>query len=163
MSFNTHSTQGKRMKVQDSTEKNRKEWIGLLGSADPKDLEAARKEHAKGVEITHVVKPETGMIMAQAKADGSNGRFNLGEITVSRCVLEVKKIYMGTSWVMGSDLRHAELAALFDGMLQDPVTRDKLTNTLIKELKIKQTVKNERLTQDASDTRVEFFTLKRGE
>ncbi len=145
------------------TEKNRKEWIGLLGSADPMDLEAAKKELIKGMDITHVVKPETGMIMVQAKADGSNGRFNLGEVTVSRCVLEVKKKYMGTSWVMGSDLRHAELAALFDGMLQDPVTHDKLAATLIKQLRIKQTAKNERLAQDAADTRVEFFTLKRGE
>lgn len=151
------------MKVQDSTKKNRKEWIGLLGSADPKDLEAGRKEHAKGVKITHVIKPETGMIMVQAKADGSNGRFNLGEATVSRCVIEIKKKYMGTSWVMGSDLRHAELAALFDALLQDPATQGKLADTLIKELKIKQTAKNERQAQDASDTRVEFFTLKRGE
>jgi len=153
------------MKVQNSivTEKDRKEWIGLLGSADPKDLEAARKEHAQGVKITHVVKPETGMIMVQAKADGSNGRFNLGEVTVSRCVLEVKNIYMGTSWVMGSNLRHAELAALFDALLQDPATHDQLADTLINQLKIKQIAKNERLAQDASDTRVEFFTLKRGE
>jgi alpha-D-ribose 1-methylphosphonate 5-triphosphate synthase subunit PhnG len=64
---------------------------------------------------------------------------------------------------MGSDLRHAELAALFDGLLQDPVTHDTLENILLKNLKIKQTAKNEQLTQDASDTRVEFFTLKRGE
>ena len=153
------------MKGEDSivTEKDRKTWIALLGNADPMDLEAARKALGDEVDITHVVKPETGMIMIQAKADGSNSRFNLGEITVSRCVLEVKKIYMGTSWVMGSDLRHAELAALFDGMLQDPATHEKLAETLIKELKIKQTAKNERLAQDASDTRVEFFTLKRGE
>lgn len=151
------------MKVQDSTQKERKEWIGLLGSADPKDLEAAKKEYAQGVKITHVVTPETGMIMVQAKADGSNGRFNLGEVTVSRCVLEVKKTYMGTAWVMGSDLRHAELAALFDALLQDPATHDPLANTLIKKLKIKQTAKNERMAQDAADTRVEFFTLKRGE
>ena len=144
-------------------EKNRKEWITLLGSADPVDLEAAIKELANKVEITHVMKPETGMIMVQAKADGSNGRFNLGEVTVSRCVLEVNNNFMGTSWVMGSDLRHAELAALFDALLQDPDTHDQLATTLIKELKAKQTAKNERLARDASDTRVEFFTLKRGE
>ncbi len=144
-------------------QKDRQEWIGLLGSADPLDLETVKKEHAQGVEITHVVKPETGMIMVQAKADGSNSRFNLGEVTVSRCVLEIKKKYMGTAWIMGSDLRHAELAALFDALLQDPVTRDKLADILIKQLKIKQTAKNEHLAQNASETRVEFFTLKRGE
>lgn len=153
------------MKGQDTivTKKDRRKWIGLLGSADPQDLEAARKKLADKVDITFVVKPETGMIMVQAKADGSNGRFNLGEVTVSRCVLEIKKNFMGTSWIMGSDLRHAELAALFDALLQDPDTHDRLATTLIKELKEKQTAKNKQLAQDASDTRVEFFTLKRGE
>jgi alpha-D-ribose 1-methylphosphonate 5-triphosphate synthase subunit PhnG len=149
--------------VQDSTQKKRTAWIGLLGNADPMDLETAKKTLAGPEEITYVVKPETGMIMVQAKADGSNSRFNLGEVTVSRCVVEINKKYMGTAWIMGSDLRHAELAALFDGMLQDPATHDKLQNSLVKALKTKQTAKNQQLAQDASDTRVEFFTLKRGE
>ncbi len=145
------------------TGKNRKEWIGLLGSADPMDLESAKKALGGEIDITHMMKPETGMIMVQAKADGSNGRFNLGEVTVSRCVLEVKNNFMGTSWIMGSDLRHAELAALFDALLQDPDTHEKLAATLIKDLKAKQTAKNEQMARDVSDTRVEFFTLKRGE
>lgn len=153
------------MNVQDviAATKDRKKWIGLLGCADPKDLEAARDDLTEGLDIRYVVKPETGMIMVQAKSDGSNARFNLGEVTVSRCVLDVKNKYTGTAWIMGSDLRHAELAALFDGLLQDPDYHDLLASTLMKDLKKKQAAKNRQLAEDASDTRVEFFTLKRGE
>ncbi|MFH2093346.1 MAG: phosphonate C-P lyase system protein PhnG [Pseudomonadota bacterium] len=142
---------------------NREDWIGLLGSADPADLESALEKLNHSIEFTHIVKPETGMLMVQAKADGSNSRFNLGEITVSKCILEINGQYMGAGWTMGSNLRHAELAALFDGLFQDPLLQETLNQTLIPLLKDKQLAKDERRLKDAADTKVEFFTLKRGE
>ncbi|MFH2058198.1 MAG: phosphonate C-P lyase system protein PhnG [Pseudomonadota bacterium] len=142
---------------------NRKDWIGLLGSADPADLESALEKLNPTLEYTHIVKPETGMLMVQAKADGSNGRFNLGEITISKCILQINGQYMGAGWTMGSNLRHAELAALFDGLFQDPVFQKTLDNTLIPLLKEKQQALNDCRLKDAADTKVEFFTLKRGE
>nr|NJM03314.1 phosphonate C-P lyase system protein PhnG [Desulfobacula sp.] len=93
----------------------------------------------------------------------SGSRFNLGEITVSKCILEVQGKFMGSGWVMGSDLRHAELAALFDALLQDPALHDRLMTTLIPGLEEKERARRERLLKDVSDTKVEFFTLKRGE
>lgn len=142
---------------------DRENWIGLLGSADLTDLEAGF-EGLNGVpDYVCIIGPETGMLMVQAKMEGSGPRFNLGEMTVSKCVLEVKGQYLGTGWVMGSDLRHAELAALFDGLLQDPDHHDQLMATLIQRLEEKQRVKRDHLLKDASDTKVEFFTLKRGE
>ena len=141
----------------------RENWIGLLGSADPADLESALEEPDMGCDYASIAGPETGMLMVQAKADGSNSRFNLGELTVSKCILEIKGKYLGTGWVMGSDLRHAELAALFDGLLQDPDYHDRLMGTLIPRLEEKQRIKTKALLKDASDSKVEFFTLKRGE
>jgi len=141
----------------------RESWIGLLGSADPADLESALEDLKDHCEFVCIVGPETGMLMVQAKADGSGSRFNIGEMTVSKCILEVKGKYLGTGWVMGSDLRHAELAALFDGLLQDPDHHDRLMATLIPRLEEKQRLKTDILLKDASDTKVEFFTLKRGE
>ncbi len=142
---------------------NRESWIGLLAGADPADLESALEELNTGWDYALIAGPETGMLMVQAKADGSNSRFNLGELTVSKCILEIQGKYLGTGWVMGSDLRHAELAALFDGLLQDPAHHDQLMETLVPRLEEKQRMKTKALLKDASDTKVEFFTLKRGE
>ena len=144
-------------------ETNRETWIGLLGSADLTDLESAVEKFKSPVAYEHIVKPETGMLMVQAKADGSDARFNLGEITVSKCILNVRGQYLGAGWIMGSDLRHAELAALFDGLLQDPEYYQVLIQTLIPVLIEKQKSRNESLLKDAADTKVNFFTLKRGE
>ena len=153
------------MGIQNSvaTENDRKNWIGLLNNADPDDLEEVRKNMDGLIDYTYIVKPETGMIMVQAKADGSKARFNLGEVSVSRCVLKIKNQYLGASWVIGSNLKHAELAALFDGLLQDPEYNKKLNSILVKTLKEKQKARDEILARDAADTKVEFFTLKRGE
>ncbi len=150
------------MQAPAATEEDRKNWIALLGSADPADLETALKNLA-GIEYTGIVKPESGMLMVQARADGTGSRFNLGEVTVSRCILEVSGKYQGVGWIMGSDLRHAKLAALFDGLLQDPRYRPVIEKGLLSILEEKQKARDNQLLKDASDTRVEFFTLKRGE
>ncbi|OGR22464.1 MAG: phosphonate C-P lyase system protein PhnG [Desulfobacterales bacterium RIFOXYA12_FULL_46_15] len=149
--------------VRGKQKMDRENWIGLLGSADLADLEAGFEELNGGCDYVCIIGPETGMLMVQAKTDGSGSRFNLGEMTVTKCVLELKGQYLGTGWVMGSDFRHAELAALFDGLLQDPDHHDRLMATLIQRLEEKERVKRDHLLKDVSDTKVEFFTLKRGE
>jgi len=147
----------------EALKKNRKAWMGLLSCADPEDLETIRKNLDALIDYIYIVKPETGMIMVQAKADGSKQRFNLGETTISRCILKVRGQYLGASWIMGSSLKHAELAALFDALLQDPEYNKKLTIPLLQLLQEKEKTKNAKIARDAVDTKVEFFTLKRGE
>ncbi len=139
----------------------RKNWISILGCADPADLESAARQIPYETDYTTIIGPETGMLMVQARRDGTGPRFNLGEITVTRCVVEVNGRYPGTGWVIGANHRHAELAALFDGFLQDPNLHPLLMKKFIPDLLEKQRTAEEALLKEASDTRVEFFTLKR--
>jgi alpha-D-ribose 1-methylphosphonate 5-triphosphate synthase subunit PhnG len=140
----------------------RKEWITLLGSADPDWLE--QQKTALGLNPTpdFMVRPETGMIMMQARQDGAGPRFNLGEVTVSRCILKLDGV-MGYAMVMGADLRHAELAALFDAMLQMPEPGHKLWADIIPALRQRQKESRDKAARDARSSKVEFFTMKRGE
>lgn len=141
----------------------RKEWIGLLGCADPSDLETEKRELTPQVNTTYIVRPESGMIMVQASQDGAGQRFNLGEATVSRCILQLDGQYLGYGMVMGSDLEHAELAAFFDALFQMPGYGDTLNRTLIPKLREKAKKHRERAAKETRATKVEFFTLKRGE
>ena len=140
-------------------ERDRQEWIGLLNTADPKDLEAAFQKLDPPIDYTPVVPAETGMLMAQAKTNGSGSRFNLGEITVSRCVLKVANAFFGSGWVLGTHLRHAELAALFDGLLQMPEHHDSLVRTLITPLREKAENQKREMAADIEKTRVSFSPL----
>jgi alpha-D-ribose 1-methylphosphonate 5-triphosphate synthase subunit PhnG len=49
----------------------RREWIGLLGSADPQWLERQKKRLGMDLSPDYMVRPETGMVMMQARQDGA--------------------------------------------------------------------------------------------
>lgn len=151
------------MTAKTELKKERQIWMALLAGARSARLEQEMKNLQEPFSTAYIVRPETGMIMVQAKADGAQSRFNLGEVTVSRCILEVNDRYLGAAWVMGADLRHAELAAVFDGLLQDPAYHHTIYDRLIRTLEKDRLTDRQMLKQDASDTRVEFFTMKRGE
>ena len=141
----------------------RKHWIELLSSASVEDLRRARKRLDKEIDYDFIVKPESGTLMVQARADGDSARFNLGEVGVSKCVLQVLGQYMGYGMVVGNSDEHAELAALFDGLLQAPQYHDDLKKNLIKGLAKKQKQKDQASRKETAQTKVEFFTLKKSE
>lgn len=138
-------------------------WIRLLANADVNDLEKAYDNLVDPVVFNHILQPETGLLMVQGRADGDGRRFHAGEISVTKCILEVGGQYLGYGMVTGSDKRHAQLAALFDGMLQHPRFHGPLKKTLLAKLDQKEKQSCRKLEKEVADTRVEFFTLKRGE
>ena len=156
---------GNKMNFQETSAENRdrQKWMALLGGASIKDLETQKKRLDPDIDWNFIIKPEVGLLMIQSDADGSHPAFNLGEMSVTKCVLEVNDQYLGYAMIPGSDLVHAELAALFDGLLQHPDYRDNLKENLIARLAEKQLKKERSIEQDVADTTVEFFTLKRGE
>jgi len=107
--------------------------------------------------------PEIGMVMLRGRAGGSGPRFNLGEMTVTRCSVEVESGAMGHAYVAGRDLRHAELAAVFDALLQDTRVRDTLERSVIAPLEDAQEEVRCISASRSAATKVEFFTLVRGE
>jgi alpha-D-ribose 1-methylphosphonate 5-triphosphate synthase subunit PhnG len=83
-------------------------------------------------------------------------------VTVSRCILKLDGV-MGYAMVMGSDRRHAKLAALFDAMLQMPDFGLELRENLIAELRRMRKERRDQEARDVRSSKVEFFTMKRGE
>lgn len=155
-----------RMTPNPKSTEPRKEWISLLAAADPawlKDrLMACKETLDMDLHPHYMVPPETGMIIMQARQDGAGPRFNLGEVTVSRCILKLGEV-MGYAMVMGSDLHHAELAAFFDALLQMPEPGRELRKKLVPELRRQREERHDREAADTETSKVEFFTMKRGE
>lgn len=145
------------------TQNPRQRWMQLLAEAEVKDLHSAFEHLEKPVASSFLIKPETGMVMVQGKADGTGTPFCIGEMTVTRCMVQIMDQIQGYAMVPGSDHDHARLAALFDALLQVPAFHDSLMTTLIRNLETKESQKREALARDVADTTVEFFTLTRGE
>ncbi len=93
--------------------------MGVLARAARDELEAAWETLEPRPAYDRLRPPETGMVMTRGRAGGTGRRFNLGEMTVTRCALRLDSGEMGIAYVAGRDRRHAELAALFDALMQD--------------------------------------------
>lgn len=111
--------------------------------------------------------PEVGMVMVRARAGGTGQRFNMGEMTVTRCVVRLDGgpdgSAVGHAYVAGRDARHAELAAVVDAMMQLPERQDALRRTVIEPLAAAQAEARDRTRRRTAATKVDFFTMVRGE
>ncbi len=110
--------------------------------------------------------PEIGSTMVRGRIGGSGSDFNLGEMTITRCVVQIeeaKGCIAGFGYVAGRSRRHAELAALCDALLQSPSWYERIEAEVIKPLEEKINSKQELEQRQVSATKVNFFTLLRGE
>lgn len=139
----------------------RQRWIGVLAHAVGDEL--TRHESAlRDAEYQMIRAPEIGMTLVRGRMGGTGAAFNVGEMTVTRCVVRLADGRTGFSYLAGRDKPRAELAALADAHLQGPQQIHWL-NTLIEPLAEAQA--RRRAEQDAATaaSKVEFFTLVRGE
>jgi alpha-D-ribose 1-methylphosphonate 5-triphosphate synthase subunit PhnG len=101
--------------------------------------------------------------MVQGRAGGTGARFNVGEMTVTRCTVALADGRVGHAYVGGRNGRHAERAAALDAMLQDPGRRPVLEAGVIAPLQARQEAQRAAARARATGTRVDFFTMVRGE
>lgn len=139
----------------------RQGWLALLARA-PLDLLEGALAGQTGNPPQWLRAPQTGLVMAQARAGGTGERFNFGEVTVTRCALRLAPGgAVGVGYVMGRSHRQAQLVAVADALLQDPVKHPQLDQRLLTP--IRQFLVERRAAQQAraQATRVEFFTVAR--
>jgi alpha-D-ribose 1-methylphosphonate 5-triphosphate synthase subunit PhnG len=68
---------------------------------------------------------------------------------------------VGTSYLLGTDLEHARLAAVFDGLLADAGLRERLLTEVVVPLEDAQAERDEARRVEARSTLVDFFTISR--
>ncbi|MBL3569710.1 phosphonate C-P lyase system protein PhnG [Rhodovulum sp. BSW8] len=141
----------------------RREWMGLLARAPAATLERLWISLGPDPEFAWLRPPETGGVMVRGRMGGTGAPFNLGEVTVTRCALRLQEgRAVGHAWVQGRDKAKARRAALADALMQtgraDDV-RARLLDPLAEEMAAAETARAAR----AAATRVEFFTMVRGE
>jgi alpha-D-ribose 1-methylphosphonate 5-triphosphate synthase subunit PhnG len=107
--------------------------------------------------------PETGLVMLRGRIGGSGAPFNVGEATVTRAVVRLGTGETGFSYMLGRSKTRARLAAILDAVSQNPAYGRSLEQHLI--LPVTRRVAEERrlVREETQATKVEFFTLVRGE
>ena len=98
----------------------RQRWMAVLARASASQLEAI-VERMGGLPDHTLLKPaETGTVMVEARAGGGGRRFNMGEATMTRCVVRLPHGATGFAYALGTDRRKARICAVLDALLQDP-------------------------------------------
>lgn len=143
--------------------RERQQWMAILAKASVEAIEGCWDSVPGKPQWTCIRPPETGMVMVRARAGGTGQRFNMGEMTVTRCVVRLADGGVGHAYVAGRDKRHAELAAVIDALMQDPTRRDALADMVLAPLAAAQAAAHDRTARRTAATKVNFFTMVRGE
>ena len=140
----------------------RRDWMGVLARARPEDLSRMMSGLADLPEGDVVRGPEIGTVMVRGRAGGVGAPFNLGEMTVTRCSLRLPCGTVGHAMVQGRAHGHARRAALLDALLQT-ARAEEIRRVVLAPLADAKQARERARAARAEASRVEFFTLVRGE
>jgi len=141
-----------------SETEERKRWMAVLARASRAEIEALAGPELPAYEVMKA--PETGTVMVEGRAGGAGRRFNLGEATMTRCIVRLADGAMGFSYALGRDGRKARLAAILDARLQRE--SDGALRQGVARLAEAQAAARDLASRKAAATKVDFFTLVRG-
>ena len=142
---------------------SRKRALDLMARAERSELQAAWDSIDPKPDVAAVRGPETGLVMVRGRAGGGGAQFNLGEVTVTRATVRVGEDLIGHGYALGTDQRKVRLVAIFDGLLQRPDMLEPIETQLLRPVEARLEQEDAKLREETAATRVDFFTMVRGE
>lgn len=137
----------------------RQAWMATLARASLEQLEQLLAEQHPRL-VYQLPKPaETGLCMVRGRMGGTGRPFNLGEMTLTRCLVQLDEGTLGVAYVRGRDRRQAELAAVADALLQT----GRLSSEALAPIRATLDAARQARSAAVASTKVDFFTLVRGE
>lgn len=144
-------------------QKQRKHWMAVFARALPEELEQAWEETSDKPGFTFLRAPQAGLAMVRGKTGAAGEAFNLGEMTMTRASVRLESGVVGHGYVAGRRTRHAELCALFDAVAQEPGRREDILTRVVGPLEREARLRKQTRERQTAATRVEFFTMVRGD
>jgi alpha-D-ribose 1-methylphosphonate 5-triphosphate synthase subunit PhnG len=153
------------MKSSEGIQSNqqRQKWMSVLARADFAELERRWQSMSITTDYTVLRPAEIGMVMLRGRVNGNGSPFNMGEATVTRCSIKMESGEIGSSYILGRNKQHAELAALIDGELLRGQNNQHLADELLNPLDELEQRRQLSKQNKAAKTKVDFFTFVRGE
>ncbi|MGE0565135.1 MAG: phosphonate C-P lyase system protein PhnG [Pseudolabrys sp.] len=137
--------------------------MAVLAGASAADIAKRLAAVAGDVEVTDLRPVETGLVMLRGRTGGNGAPFNLGEATVTRAAVQLATGEKGFAYALGRDPGKARLAAICDALWQNETHRASVEQQIIAPLRDAQKIRRDRALAETAATRVDFFTLVRGE
>lgn len=141
----------------------KKRVMDLLARCSPADMQAAWERIDPKPTFARLREPETGLVMVRGRIGGGGSPFNLGEATVSRATIQLTEGTVGHGYRLGTDKVAAEWSAVFAALWQLPTLQDLVERLLLVPAEERQAEEAARLARETAATKVDFFTMVRGE
>jgi alpha-D-ribose 1-methylphosphonate 5-triphosphate synthase subunit PhnG len=141
----------------------RREAMTILASSNAAEI--ARQLDLLGpIPANEELRPsESGLVMVRGRIGGDGAPFNLGEAAVTRAAVKLQTGETGFSYVLGRDAAKARLVALCDALVQSATYRSLVEQHVLAPIRTRVNAVREQKQRQAAATRVEFFTLVRGQ
>jgi alpha-D-ribose 1-methylphosphonate 5-triphosphate synthase subunit PhnG len=137
--------------------------MAVLVEATMDELARAEAEMGPLPRFRHLRQPETGLVMLRGRMGGAGAPFNMGEATMSRCLVVTEAGTEGAAYHLGRDLARAEKAALFEALARETPWRERVEAELLTPVRERLAREHNEKAAKAAATKVDFFTMVRGE
>jgi alpha-D-ribose 1-methylphosphonate 5-triphosphate synthase subunit PhnG len=101
--------------------------------------------------------------MVRGRVGGDGAPFNLGEATVSRAAVRLATGEVGFGYSLGRDSQKAQMIALCDALVQSDQFAGAVEAKVLAPLRAGLIAMRNRKAAETAATRVDFYTLVRGE
>ena len=148
--------------TENSRQAQRKAAMAVLAHSEPSEI----SDHLDTIRLPDhedLREPENGLVMVRGRIGGDGAAFNLGEATVSRAAVRLSTGEVGFGYALGRDGEKARMIALCDAMVQSDQFTSLIEAKVIAPLRAAISAKRNQKAAEAAATRVDFYTLVRGE
>ena len=140
----------------------RRAAMAVLAHSDAADIAG----HLAGFALPayeNMREPENGLVMVRGRIGGDGAPFNLGEATVSRAAVRLATGEVGFGYTLGRDSEKARMIALCDALVQSDEFAGLVEAKVLTPLRDALTSVRNRKAAETAATRVDFYTMVRGE
>jgi len=140
----------------------RQKLMATLAASSPEAI-AERFETLEPPHYELVRQPETGLVMVRGRMGGTGSPFNLGEVTVTRCVVRLPSGETGNAYSLGRNKQKALQSAVLDALWQRADFKERIEAEIIAPLAEAQATAKDTVREETEATKVNFFTMVRGD
>ena len=151
------------MADRDGRQAARKRAMALLAAAPAAELERLWNDAELPAKAELLRGPETGLATVRGRIGGGGAPFNVGEATVTRATVRLSTGEIGHAHALGRNHEKARISATLDALFQRADMAAAVEERILAPLQAAQEAEADRVRAETAATKVDFFTMVRGE
>jgi alpha-D-ribose 1-methylphosphonate 5-triphosphate synthase subunit PhnG len=141
----------------------RRHLMLVLSQATAAEIDEVLSGFGPLPEASDLRTPEIGLAMVRGRIGGDGQPFNVGEASVTRAAVRLTDGTVGVSYRLGREPETTRLCALVDAIWQQHARRADIETLVLAPLAARTAVRQQLAAARTAATRVDFFTMVRGE